>query len=313
MGRATPLTSSRTANACPDEQLTVPNFWFEDASTLSVLVGPAEHQSIVHEKLLTTTSNYFRDAMNANLKEAQDRTFLLTDLHPGLFAVFVHWAYYRRIDIAMIDALFGPSSPHPNFEQYANALLADIDSRYPKLDLPTDVATFWTQTPEDRTWMSFFMLYVLGDRLQSSHFKNAIINTMLSWMDLSTAAAYKFRLSSCQGIRYAFENTYLNCGLRQLLVDVTFYEASSTFLKSHFCAAQHREFVIELGQMFAEHAGVQGLGKAPKYSGAAFIERNRKYCAAYHEHPAEKVVNVGECEEMDEKEDDGIAARTRFE
>lgn len=91
--------------------------------------------------------------------------------------------------------------------------------------------------------------------------KNAIVNTCVErvWVRLSHYVHVNVRaeygLPYCLPIRYAFEITPPDCGLRNLLVDITADFRDRPSVCANFCDAQDGEFKNRLGVALAVKLG----------------------------------------------------------
>lgn len=137
----------------------------------------------------------------------------------------------------------------------------------------------------DWPWLHLIDAYVLGDRLQSAVFVNAIIDKMISTIE--------YGIPSAQVFRYAFEKTTTKSPLRMLLLHCAYKEAWTRFLEANFCSAQHPDFVNGLGTLLARYDQRRtfDLLRQPGKPKWAYDQGRVVVCETYHVH---KEANVPE-------------------
>jgi hypothetical protein len=69
------------------------------ANTITLLVGPEKQAFTVHESILKQKSDYFRTALSRPWKEAEKKTFELSDENAVVFAAYVHWLYFDKLPV----------------------------------------------------------------------------------------------------------------------------------------------------------------------------------------------------------------------
>lgn len=68
------------------------NSWLTDR-IVTIAVGPEEKRWAVHEKLLSSQSEYFNAYFNGSEENAGREEMKLPDEDPKLFALFIRWLY----------------------------------------------------------------------------------------------------------------------------------------------------------------------------------------------------------------------------
>lgn len=129
------------------------------------------------------------------------------------------------------------------------------------------------------TWRYLTAAYILGGRLHSTSFKNAIMNK--STIEL---AKDQNIMPLCSTIRWTFESTPPKSLLRKFLVDTIYWRSRRPLLAANMCDAQHLDFVTMLGRQLAEQGNVtaEDVEMFPKIDKARITQD--KCCGTYHEH-----------------------------
>ncbi|QDS75897.1 hypothetical protein FKW77_002473 [Venturia effusa] len=169
--------------------------WEEDAKhdwtkTITVVVGGTALESpsqighnranaivksyVVHETIIRAESPFFEAALSKEWKESQERVVKLPEQYPEAFDIYVRWIYSGKLLISRIDL--------------------------------TEISDFVILTS------NLSRAYILGDVLQDTDFKDAIID---SYFDIKKSAKW----IPTSGVKFIFDNTSKKSSLRRMLVD----------------------------------------------------------------------------------------------
>lgn len=285
-------TDSQEALKCCCAHVTQGIFDFYDSShsTVAVLVGSPAHSFVIHQARLVRASGYFHKALNGEWKEHTEGKFQLDDVEPGLFAIFVHWIYHETI--AGRDRSGDLTDSGYSFNSYVKNMLKSASEKYPKAqNASEDTEDFWEHemTRSTIAWHILFGLYTLGDRLQSTTFKNTVIDLTLARLTAYDQSSSRdtLDLPSCQDIRCAFDKTPPRAPLRTLLVDAVAELGSLYYISAQFDNAQHPDFMIALGKKMAPAASDLAITRCKTRGTPLFcLSSNRETCQCYHEHEA---------------------------
>ncbi|OCL08415.1 hypothetical protein AOQ84DRAFT_40631 [Glonium stellatum] len=150
---------------------------------LKVHVGKTPDIFYVHEDLICSSSEFFRNAINGGWRKSDDRVIQLANDPPDAFGLYIQWLYTKRI-------------PSGDFENTKSL----IEQEYAQLGVA----------------------YVLGEKLQDLAFKNAIIDALIEVTDILMVSG-KPCFPRPDTVRYIYEGTPGPCGVRRLLVDFFMY------------------------------------------------------------------------------------------
>ncbi|KAK3707249.1 hypothetical protein LTR37_012250 [Vermiconidia calcicola] len=78
---------------------------------ITVLVGSAEKEFLVHQATICRNSPFFEAACSREWKEGQDRVVRLPEVEVQAFDVYVHWAYTGEIDMSLMPEPKGTRRP----------------------------------------------------------------------------------------------------------------------------------------------------------------------------------------------------------
>jgi hypothetical protein len=72
---------------------------------VTFIVGeePAKHTLVVHERLATISSRFFRAAFDGRFVEGGTQTRRLDDVDDGVFGTLIHWLYTKKL----VSVFFG--------------------------------------------------------------------------------------------------------------------------------------------------------------------------------------------------------------
>jgi hypothetical protein len=119
---------------------------------VKVIVGSSKATYFVHEAQLRASSAFFTQMFNGDWKESATRTVILSEAIPQPFSIYVKWLYSRRFYITESD---------------------DIDC-----EEESDTLESGENGERENLWDC----YQLGDFLQDSDFKDAIIDALINKM-----------------------------------------------------------------------------------------------------------------------------------
>lgn len=152
-------------------------------------------------------------------------------------------------------------------------------------------------------WLVLFARHALGDRLSSTGLRNAFVNACVSLLVEVDKGRHHGKHSPARPdiplhlpIRYVYEMTHLRDGLRKLLVDFAINTASEIFSKSNFCAAQHPDFVVDLGVKLAG-CRLIGSGRYTIRAQAPSRKPGDERCISYHDHPKAERIGLASLED----------------
>ena len=145
---------------------------------ITVLVGETEQRFTLHKGIVTQHSAFFRAACNGKFKESIEETVRLPEVDVAIFKIYVQWIYTG--EIVVID----PEE------------LTDHESK----NAPT-------------RYLRLTQLYVLADRLEDVHLRNAVVDTFLKLVDETR------KCPSIRAIEKAYEQTAGGSMLRILFSD----------------------------------------------------------------------------------------------
>jgi hypothetical protein len=117
---------------------------------VKVLVGEANTPFYVHETLLRANGPFFDNAFKGPWKEREERTITLTETDPETFNIYLQWLYTARLFCTKED------DERDDADSVAGILYREIER--------------WSHC------------YKLADFLQSSDFKDALIDTAIEKM-----------------------------------------------------------------------------------------------------------------------------------
>ncbi|KAK4251613.1 hypothetical protein C7999DRAFT_10631 [Corynascus novoguineensis] len=153
--------------------------WLTDR-IVTVIVGPEEKRWIVHEKLLVSQSDFFRDYFMDGHDELK-----LPDDEPRLFALFIRWLY---------GTAFVPSGGTRNF-------------RF----LPPDGVTV--------TVRDYLGVYVLGGKFGIVGVRNAVLDVLYAYYgDTAPGSEQHHRAPNMHDITYVFAHTARDAPMRRFLI-----------------------------------------------------------------------------------------------
>jgi len=199
---------------------------------IKIQVGEQKTMFTVHRSLLCSTSAFFRAAINW---PGFDGTIYLEYEDPADFEIFTHYVYFKTL--------------------YTQT--RDNESTTPTSTTTTAAGIKISHDPE---WTTLSSLYLLGDRLQSATFKNALITALIE----KAAADTCLPVDQAQHI---YANTVACAPLRRLIVDFHVFGFKGETLRRGSPAASPdlvdapREFLGDVLEAFVSAGGELFAGK----------------------------------------------------
>lgn len=202
---------------------------------ITVIVGQGEtaRNFYVHETLLTQHSDFFVAALKNEWKEAGERTVRLPDDIPEIFTIFARFTYYGKI----CSRLEGDKTSEKN----------------------------------DNEWTRLRKCWVLGDKLASTNFKDAVCDAMCEKMKIEE------RFPTGVHERLYPSSATPTCA-RRLIVDIATYKWGSTTIGDRTMHESWNEFFRDLA------VNLRTVSEQQRKSTPPFDNPECKY----HEHVAAK-------------------------
>lgn len=243
---------------------------------VKVLVGPKERPFAIHQGLLITESDFFHNALKGGWKEGDDGVIRLPEEYEEPFMVLSHWLYTGVVDpsvkyggdVDKDDALAG-SRGLGRCQLFFRELAVEKDE--------CDAECSDARSLDKFDWDMFVLVlsYILGDKLQSPGFKNAVIDFLIQYHFISRRNHKK--MPNCPTIRYAFENTPERSCLRNLLLDMVVWCPDYAMQRQNLCSSHHVHFLAGCARGIQDR--LHGRVKAAPFEGG-----KTDGCARYHEH-----------------------------
>ncbi|KAH7317160.1 hypothetical protein B0I35DRAFT_434664 [Stachybotrys elegans] len=147
---------------------------------VEVIVGPDPNPTLfsVHEELICKASPFFKKALGGEWTEAKSRSVRFKDHDASGFHIYLNWLYCHTLPVRGKDQ----------------------------------------GGPGDTEYMELAKAYVLGDFLQHTSFKDAVLDAMGEKSRVSIKGRYN--LPSGPAIRTIYGNSLESCKGRKLLVDL---------------------------------------------------------------------------------------------
>lgn len=209
--------------------------------------------------------------MKGDWKETRDGVFTYKDDHPLFWTIFIYWLYSGLIDLTATKYMAGErpgQSSIRSLVDFIGVAFEIVEQKYPVNGWSTGV----------NSYTKLIFAYILGDKLQSMSFKNAIIDAMID-PDMMPEKVYP------SSIRYAFEETAITSVLRKFLVDKTICENDKAHVKATLAVGQHQDFILSLAR---EQLEFDTYSRRKRY--LHFFESRATVCDHYHEHkPGETI------------------------
>jgi hypothetical protein len=186
---------------------------------------------VIHERLLTQRSEFFRAALTGRFKEARDKTVRLEDDDPMYFEFFVHWLYYNDF----------PAKGKGDDE----AILEAWDCG---------------QEGGAKKSASLIHMYILGDKYDVPALRIAAMDTLFHHVvdDMET------HLPDWNAVGYAYDHINNDSPLCRFLVDVHCYLAQPDGWKAKDLPSIPQVFLIKALQTYSTIALGTGMRYEPK-------------------------------------------------
>lgn len=239
------------------------------------MVGPAEIDFTVHRALIASHSDFFRAAFNW---PAYEGVVCLDDEVPRTFGMFVQYCYFGKIFSKKEDEQVGCSQDKDEVKGEDKTETVHVDDDDEDGD----------DLPEDEEWDELIELYLLGQRLEASKFKDAVIDAIIEKADGDTDASASRRHLSLpvDQAKKVYDNTVGSAKLRELIVDFHVYGFKGETLKTGAGARPSpdvnapKEFLQDVLQEVLRAGG-------DLYAKKKTLPWIEKPCA-YHEHGEDK-------------------------
>jgi hypothetical protein len=193
-----------------------------------VYVGEARKPFYVHERLLRSYSGFFDTALKKEWKESDDRAINLPDADHKTFTIWVKWVYTGRLFLKKEDDLV--TCEGGDTGDVTDKKWLDVDNE---------------------EWLRWGKAYLLGDYLQDTDFKDAVIDSMIA--GLLETGYYPYTLAS-----YIYPCSAKTSAHRKLAVDVFVFYWTRTDLGEH---DQPKEFLLDALRFIGPglEAGIVGV------------------------------------------------------
>jgi hypothetical protein len=199
-----------------------PTFAFRSSDTVTLLVGQSATKMTVHESYITCTSEFFATALKKAWVEGQTRVIKLPEEDPVHLAYYLDWIYTRK---------------SPSDFYYGRALFGAL------IVLPDSYRDLY---------ISLSHLYVLGERMLDTKFRNALLEEIVRIMNLEQhtgTPTITFGMSPpLEVISTIYQGTTSTSPARRLLVDwcLAFgHQAQYTILHD-------KEFLVDIAKSFSD-------------------------------------------------------------
>lgn len=171
------------------------------------MVGADAQVFYVHQSLLCQNSPFFEAANKEEWKEGKDHCVPFPDDSPATVAVYVHWLYTGKI--------------------YTRSLEEDEQA---------------SNSKEARLLIDSF---VLGDKLQDGHFKDAVLDGFIVMVGTPVKSGTQMYPGDSL-INRTYENTPEGSPLRRLLVDMYFYHGTKDWANDNMNVSFLADLTCEL-------------------------------------------------------------------
>ena len=189
----------------------------------------------MHKKLLLQHSRYFSACLGKEWREGKNNTVKMEEDDPEAFEVFNHFVYVGKI-----------------FTMKESDLSYDAEKNH----------------STDHEWDRLMRCWMLGDKLQSTTFKDAIT-------DATTIKKLATRIQLVGVQAQIYENSAGLCGMRKLVVDFAVWEWDQKTISTYLSHTHPAQLLYDLAVALnkARISGIQGS--------APFKQANTCY---YHDH-----------------------------
>lgn len=197
-------------------------------------MGPSPISFYVHERLLRDASRFFDAAMRGDWKESAERVVPLPVDDPEVFNLFVGWLYNRKF-------------PTKN----------DVGS-----------------AEGNEEYMLLAKLYVLGEKLQATTIKTAVIGAILGKAKTKVQPGGHSWYPVGSIVRYLYENTPPTSPARRLLVDLYVWNGQGSWLtRDPTDEGGSKEFLVDLARLMGLELPLSGCLPSRKA-----MAKSGRYC-----------------------------------
>lgn len=198
---------------------------------ITVLVGPAEQQFIVHKNIICARSKFFEAACSERWLKSAKKLIALPEVLPQVFQKYLSWAYSGELDLSWA------ASKDMDTLKVVDGLLYETD----------------------RMVARGIELYLLGDRLDDIGLRNKTIRMLVS--DTS-------KLPRPSTAHRVWDNTPENSPIRRMIVDRATMLTKRTFLAQSL-AKYPEDFVQQVALSLLEDVPTKNkecfMAKLPTY------------------------------------------------
>lgn len=229
---------------------------FPSGRLLTVIVGKEKQHFVFHEHVVQHEAQYFRTALSGTWQESVTRSFDLSEETVGVFTLFAHWLYFKKLDFTteidtddfLVQAyLLGDRRGAPNFQ---NAI---VDALHERWDASQKIAPKLITTIFQETTSSSRLRRLVADR----------------WAWSAKPGERKSIITKGEAIHHEFVIALGQAFLARL---DDYDQDVSKLYRCSKCA--HREYItFSKGDV----SGLAGRHKVPWLT---------DFCASYHEHTA---------------------------
>ena len=218
--------------------------------TITVIVGEHKAQFVVHTNHICKSSGFFRAAVKGEWKEAIDRIVTLPEAKSEAFDTYLGWLYTGHVTV--------------------------LESRKHKYG-----ETF-SKTKLKKAHRDLIDAYCLGDYLEDSHFRTAVVDEVKHAIEESNY----FVLDA--NVFYLWEHVRHDSQLARMMID---YIAADLNVKpfEKYVSTFPATFVMEIAKICVREYNMAYKDRKP---------RNRPKCY-YHEHKGKK----DQCKEVPKEEE----------
>ncbi|KAF1984040.1 hypothetical protein K402DRAFT_465431 [Aulographum hederae CBS 113979] len=233
---------------------------------LEILVGASRTAFYIHESLICGSSEFFKNAMNRDWKESQERSVPLPDDDVEIFDLYSKWLYTGTITYVADEASIK--------EAIAEQDLKDFKSPSKLDEIEDKVSAIYVQLAK---------AIVMGEKLQDVKFKDAITDTItdcISNFTLPSMPGFHFN-PGYEFVNIIYAGTMESAPIRRLLVEIWVNQASKTWLLPSSTASEKlpNDFYYDLSAGLLE-------GRVVLFKDETAF-RKRKQTCCWHSHGAE--------------------------
>jgi len=217
-------TQGTTKETSPPARLALPGptFAFRSCGIVTLVVGETQTPMSVHERFITRTSEFFATALKKAWGEGQTRVIKLPEEDPVHLAYYLDWIYTRKLPT---DVYRGSSQIGATITLPASC----YDSH-----------------------MILSHLYVLGERMLDTDFRNSVLEELIHVTDLEMFPESPAICSSIgpplQVISIIYQGTTSASPARRLLVDWCLAFGH----QAQYNILHDKEFLVDIAESFSD-------------------------------------------------------------